>query len=191
MPAAPSRSTRASRATPSEGPLTYRWRSRGRSLGTAATARVTLPGGRTTTSVTLTVSDDKNQTSDARRTLRRGIERFTLSNDEAFDFGTASLTSIGKRRVERLRSDLARQVSAIGRIDISGYADFAGATGFNQRLSVQRAQTVRRALLRGLAVSPKRVHVTGYGESRARAQTWNDPRRTRDRRVDIKVTLAR
>jgi outer membrane protein OmpA-like peptidoglycan-associated protein len=176
---------------PEKGPLTYRWRSRGRSFGTGGTARITLPRGQTTTRVTLTVTDDHNQKSEAQRTLRRGVERFTLSNDEAFDFGAASLTVEGKRRLERLRSDLRGQVTAIRRIEISGYADFAGAAAFNQELSMQRAQTVRAALLKGLAVLPRRVRVTGYGEPRARAHTWNDPRRARDRRVDINVTLVR
>jgi len=140
--------------------------------------------------VTLTVTDDRGQRATAKRTVRLGVERITLLNDATFRFGKATLTGAGQTRIAELRSRLQGRPGTIERIDISGYADFAGTSRFNLDLSVRRAEAVRVALVKALKPAP-RVNVKGYGESRARAKTWDDPRRGRDRRVDIKVTLQR
>jgi outer membrane protein OmpA-like peptidoglycan-associated protein len=175
---------------PEGKPLSYGWRSRGNTLGREKTQPITLPKGHRSTAVTLTVTDDRGQRATAKRTVSLGVDRITLLNDATFSFGKTTLTGAGRTRIAELRSRLRGQAGTIERIDISGYADFAGTSRFNLDLSLQRAEAVRAALMKDLKpVRP--VKVNGYGESRARAKTWNDPRRGRDRRVDIKVTLQR
>jgi outer membrane protein OmpA-like peptidoglycan-associated protein len=173
--------------------LSYRWRA---DLGriTDEAARVTrfrLPAGEPLARIALRVTDDQGQRSPASRTrVKRKVVSVVLA-DGTFVFGKSDLTRAGRRSMARLSRQLVRRRGSIRRIAIDGFADFAGTLEFNQTLSEQRAQAVRSALHEALRSKRIRYVVRGHGETAAVAQTFSDPRRANDRRVEVEATLAR
>lgn len=72
------------------------------------------------------------------------------------------------------------------RIEISGHTDSTGAAAFNQRLSEDRADSVKSYLAsRGVAFG--RMYAVGYGPSRPVADNSTADGRARNRRVEIMV----
>ncbi|HET6555135.1 MAG TPA: OmpA family protein [Dyella sp.] len=79
-----------------------------------------------------------------------------------FDRGDeAGLLPEGKRELDRLLADLKQ--TALQRIDIVGHTDRLGRDAYNDRLSAQRAATVRDYLAsHGMSAMP--MHATGEGK---------------------------
>ncbi len=70
---------------------------------------------------------------------------------------------------------------------IGGYTDSVGVAADNKRLSEQRAQSVRKALVaNGIAAS--RLEAEGYGEEHPVADNATETGRTRNRRIALLVT---
>lgn len=73
-----------------------------------------------------------------------------------------------------------------GRLAIDGHTDNTGRSALNERLSRQRAEAVRRALIdRGIAAG--RLEATGHGPSRPIADNETEAGRAQNRRIEIKV----
>lgn len=73
-----------------------------------------------------------------------------------------------------------------GRLQIEGHTDNTGRFSSNERLSRQRAEAVRRALIdRGVASA--RLSAEGYASSRPIADNTTERGRARNRRIEIKV----
>ncbi|MCB9584853.1 MAG: OmpA family protein [Polyangiaceae bacterium] len=70
------------------------------------------------------------------------------------------------------------------KILLIGHTDTRGSTAYNQRLGLERAQTVKDVLV-AYGISPDRIELKSAGESQARA--GNDPLIAQgyDRRVDV------
>jgi outer membrane protein OmpA-like peptidoglycan-associated protein len=173
---------------PEGGPLMHEWSVSSGRIGAPDEQRTTytLPRRARAGWVILRVTDDHDQRSSPHRErVKRDLIVDTLSADETFDFGESKLTTAGKNHVASLLTEVRSLGAVVTDARILGYTDFVGDTDFNQGLSEERARTVERALLDPLHV-PKRVRtVKGFGETRARARTWNDPGRANDRRVEI------
>lgn len=73
------------------------------------------------------------------------------------------------------------------RIIIEGYTDVIGSYEYNQRLSEQRAATVASWFVNNHHVPESRIHIEGYGKTRAQAKSNDEEGRKKDRRVDIWV----
>lgn len=90
------------------------------------------------------------------------VERITLDADALFDFDKATLRPAGRVAlddfVSRLKGIDPEMITAIG------YTDRLGSTAYNQRLSEQRAQTVRAYLI-DHGIQPDRVQAEGRGEA--------------------------
>ena len=71
-------------------------------------------------------------------------------------------------------------------IEVAGHTDSVGDAGYNQTLSVQRAQSVA-SYLSGRGVSMQRMIVVGAGESRPIASNDTDSGRAQNRRVEITI----
>jgi OmpA-OmpF porin, OOP family len=72
---------------------------------------------------------------------------------------------------------------------IEGHADSIGSNGYNQRLSLQRAQAVARYLVSHFAIESNQLEILGLGEERPIADNSTEGGRNRNRRVQI-VTLG-
>jgi OOP family OmpA-OmpF porin len=119
--------------------------------------------------------------------------RLSLSADALFAFDKYSLNSTG----EALLSDLAVQIKAADayRIVVTGHTDRIGSTAYNQKLSEQRANTVRDYLTGKGAVSAL-ITTSGKGETEPMTTTEVCKGRISpkliaclqpDRRVDIDI----
>jgi len=73
------------------------------------------------------------------------------------------------------------------RIEVEGHTDTRGAKAYNQRLSQDRAGTVRGWLLDHYQLRPENLVAKGYGEERPETKERNDEELLRNRRVVLTV----
>lgn len=106
---------------------------------------------------------------------------YTLSGG-AFASSGASLTGSGRASLNRLAAQLGRTVS----LHIDGYSDSQGADAANLRLSQQRADAVRKALV-DAGLNAGRIQAVGRGETAPVADNASAEGRARNRRVEITV----
>ncbi len=90
------------------------------------------------------------------------FERVTLSATELFGFDSAVL-QIPQPKLDEIASALG-QHGEIMDIDIIGYTDHLGSTQYNQKLSEQRAVSVKDYLT-NKGVAPERLKAKGLGEA--------------------------
>ncbi|RFS81479.1 hypothetical protein D0T12_31515 [Actinomadura spongiicola] len=111
-----------------------------------------------------------------------------------FGFGSAQLSTPVKEALARTTRDIGTDADPAQPISIVGHTDAHGPADYNQRLSIQRARTVREALGE-LAAHGFRFEVSGKGERtpiavETHADGSDDPSgRARNRRVEITYTL--
>ena len=70
-------------------------------------------------------------------------------------------------------------------VEIAGHADDTGGEEYNMRLSLQRAESVKAALV-ARAVDPARISTAGYGDTLPVAPNDNDENKALNRRVEIR-----
>ena len=81
--------------------------------------------------------------------------------------------------------DMLRQNPNV-KIEIEGHTDSTGTSGFNQRLSELRAESVADWLIRN-GVSSKRMKTMGYGDTRPIADNKTAEGRRKNRRTEILI----
>lgn len=109
-------------------------------------------------------------------------------NQVTFSLSRADLTEESKKALnieaQRLKRVFSQHPNA--HAQISGYADSTGPASYNKKLSLRRAQTVRRYLVsQGVAAS--RLKAQGFGESNPVATNRTRTGRLSNRRVVVKV----
>lgn len=107
--------------------------------------------------------------------------------DVLFDFDEASLKPGGERAAERVAEFMQEYPDR--RIRVEGYTDSSGPESYNQKLSEQRAQSVKEAIV-DQGIDSSRVVTQGYGESYPVASNENPGGRQRNRRVEIVISDA-
>ena len=95
-----------------------------------------------------------------------------------FDYNSSRLGPAG-REVVKLAAD-AYKTGTPSSVQVTGYTDPSGSAGYNQRLSLRRANAVA-AELQSDGVPQNALVVSGQGESS------NEPTPGQDRRVDVTV----
>lgn len=73
------------------------------------------------------------------------------------------------------------------RVEISGHTDSIGSDSYNQKLSYQRANSVKDYLLRYHNVDPSRLIAVGYGETQPIADNRTKSGRDLNRRIEFKI----
>lgn len=117
-------------------------------------------------------------------------QKISLNADVLFAFGSAKLTANGQQEVAQVAAVI--QAAAPAPVHITGYTDRIGAPAYNQRLSLERAQTVVNAL-RAQGVAPERMHASGAGSADPLVECAAQPKQaliaclSPNRRVDIVV----
>jgi OOP family OmpA-OmpF porin len=69
------------------------------------------------------------------------------------------------------------------KVNLMGYTDSSGDDGFNQKLSEQRAQSVKQAIVDRHGVDPSRIKAIGKGEENPVADNTTAEGRAKNRRV--------
>jgi OOP family OmpA-OmpF porin len=115
-------------------------------------------------------------------------EKVTLASDALFDFDKAVLKPEGKTKLDQLGR--RQQGMAVEAIIATGYTDSVGSDGYNDRLSMRRAEAVKTYLVSNGAEAG-RVFVEGKGEKQPVADNATAEGRAQNRRVQIEVVGTR
>ncbi len=81
-------------------------------------------------------------------------------------------------------ADMLRTHTEIGSVEIQGHTDDSGTPEYNMRLSAERANAVREALIRD-GVEPNRLTARGYGQEKPLVPNTNEANRAKNRRVQL------
>jgi OOP family OmpA-OmpF porin len=121
-------------------------------------------------------------------------QKINFSADALFDFDKADLRPEGKAMLEDLTRVLQGATYEV--ILAIGHADRIGSTKYNQKLSVRRAETVKKYLVEK-GIAPNRVYAEGKGETQPLTKSADCRMKNRkaliaclqpDRRVDVEVS---
>lgn len=83
-----------------------------------------------------------------------------------FDFGSAALTTAGRRALDALGQALQQPALAGARFEIGGHTDAIGTPAYNLALSQRRADAARDYLVNHEHIDPSRLTTIGYGSAR-------------------------
>ena len=101
-----------------------------------------------------------------------------------FESQSAILSEGGKRYLALIAKDLIKNDDYI--IEIAGHTDNIGTDAYNQKLSEQRADSAKKALVKE-GVSPESIVVIGEGELKPMADNNTSEGRALNRRIEMKM----
>ena len=102
-----------------------------------------------------------------------------------FESGTAQLRDQSTALLEEVAAVL-RKHPEIEACEVAGHTDNTGTPEFNQQLSEQRAQAVRKWLITR-SIDARRLTTRGYGDTRPIADNATAEGRARNRRVEFVI----
>ena len=109
----------------------------------------------------------------------------TFQNIE-FEFGSEKLTRGSYPTLDQIAKTL-KDNSITVRISVAGYTDYIGSKEYNMKLSVRRANSVRKYLLHK-KVPAKSISIIGYGKEYPIATNKTSEGRRKNRRVEFKMS---
>jgi OmpA-OmpF porin, OOP family len=115
-------------------------------------------------------------------------EKVTFAADVHFDFDKATLKPAGKAKLD----DLAAKVGGMNLevVIAIGHADEIGSDAYNMKLSVRRAEAVKKYLV-SKSIEANRVYTEGKGKRQPVASNKTKEGRAKNRRVEIEVIGTR
>jgi outer membrane protein OmpA-like peptidoglycan-associated protein len=118
---------------------------------------------------------------------RRLIFEVTLSEDQGnFAFGKAELPDPAKARLDQVVTSLKADPKTVF-IEIEGHTDNVGGPTVNQRIGLERAESVKRYLYEQHQVPLHKINVISYGEDKPVAPNNTRDGRAQNRRVVVKI----
>jgi OOP family OmpA-OmpF porin len=111
-------------------------------------------------------------------------EKVTYSADTFFDFDKAVLKPDGRAALDELTTRL--QGMNLEVIIAVGHTDSVGTDAYNQKLSIRRAESVKR-YLQSKGIEPNRIYTEGKGEKQPIASNKTREGRAKNRRVEVEV----
>ena len=125
--------------------------------------------------------------------------RVSFSAESLFAFDKTVIKPEGKAALDRFANEL--RGTQFDRIGVEGHADRLGSNSYNQRLSTQRAESVKAYLVSAGGVAANKISAVGKGETMpvTKPGDCRGNKRTKalvaclqpDRRVDVEVTATR
>jgi len=115
------------------------------------------------------------------------VEASRIAVDEKIHFGTGSAEILEQSHA--LLNDVARVLREhpeITKVRIEGHTDNQGGAALNQRLSQQRADSVRQYIV-GQGIDAGRIEAQGFGLSRPVDSNDTETGRSRNRRVEFNI----
>jgi outer membrane protein OmpA-like peptidoglycan-associated protein len=117
--------------------------------------------------------------------LRRG--RIVIFGKVHFDTGSARIQKRSHALLDQI-ADVMKEHHEVRHVSVDGYTDNVGPPELNVRLSRERAESVRAALIeRG--VHKDRLRIQGFGESHPVAPNRTRAGRAKNRRVEFVATM--
>lgn len=118
---------------------------------------------------------------------RRLILEVTLSEDQGnFDRAKADLPEAARGRLDQLMNQVKGDSKSVF-IEIEGHTDNTGSSEFNDRLGLERAESVKRYIYEQHQIPLHRINVISYGENKPVAPNNTREGRAQNRRVVIRV----
>jgi len=117
------------------------------------------------------------------KTMQEGDE--LVMNNIQFELGSATLTKTGKQELDKLSAFMNQN----GKVEIllSGHTSTDGTNSFNKALSVNRVKTCKLYLM-AKGIDEGRIQVIGYGSDKPIAPNDTEQNRSKNRRVEMKIT---
>jgi outer membrane protein OmpA-like peptidoglycan-associated protein len=118
---------------------------------------------------------------------RKLIFEVTLSEDQGnFKFGQAALPDEAKSRLDQVVTSLKTDPKNVF-IEIEGHTDNVGGKDLNERLGMERAESVKRYIYEAHQIPLHKINVISYGEDKPVAPNNTRNGRAMNRRVVVKV----
>ena len=105
-----------------------------------------------------------------------------------FEFGSAALTENSEEGVVMLKAFLESHPELD--VELAGHTDNVGSDAYNFKLSQERAEVVRQALI-DKGVASERLTAKGYGSTKPRYPNDTDEHRALNRRTEMIVKEVR
>ena len=102
-----------------------------------------------------------------------------------FDTGSARLDKQSQEQLKNI-SEILKAHPAVN-IKLGGYTDNTGSAALNQKLSAERAASVKTELV-DMGIATDRIETEGYGQEHPVASNDTDEGRAQNRRISIRVT---
>ena len=115
-------------------------------------------------------------------------QKVTFAADAFFDFNKSVLKPEAKAKLDDLTGKLKGITLEV--IIAVGHTDAIGSDGYNQKLSVRRAEAVK-AYLVTKGIEPNRIYTEGKGKKQPVADNKTAEGRAKNRRVEIEVVGTR
>ena len=118
---------------------------------------------------------------------RKLVYAVTLSEDQGnFKFGDTDLPDAAKARLDQMVSQLKTNPQNIF-IEIEGHTDNVGDVALNERIGMERAESVKRYLYEQHQVPLHKINVISYGEAKPVSPNNTRDGRAMNRRVVVRV----
>ncbi|MDY5028541.1 OmpA family protein, partial [Hallerella succinigenes] len=103
----------------------------------------------------------------------------------SFKVGSAELVPSTLATLDKTIAGLKKNAKA--KVEIEGHTSSEGGEEYNQKLSEDRANSVRDYMI-SKGISKDRVTAIGYGYSRPKASNDTEEGRKQNRRIEVRVT---
>jgi peptidoglycan-associated lipoprotein len=118
---------------------------------------------------------------------KRIVYEVTLSEDQGnFKLSEAALPAEAKARIDEVVKQLKANPNG-AYIEVEGYTDNRGDKTYNEKLGLDRAESVKRYLYEEHQIPLHRISVISYGSDKPIAPNTTKAGRAQNRRVVIKV----
>jgi len=114
--------------------------------------------------------------------------KVTLNADALFDFDKSVLKPAAKASLDSLAGKVKSLTLEV--IVAVGHTDSIGTDAYNQKLSIRRAESVKKYLV-SQGIEARRIYVEGKGESQPVADNKTAEGRAKNRRVQIEAIGTR
>jgi outer membrane protein OmpA-like peptidoglycan-associated protein len=114
-----------------------------------------------------------------------GKSSWVVLDHMQFENNSTKLAASSDQQIENLGKILAAYPEAT--VKIGGYTDNVGNPAENMKLSRERAEAARDAIVRS-GIDAKRVSAQGYGEQNPLASNSTEEGRAQNRRISVLVT---
>ena len=135
-----------------------------------------------------TVGNEANAKFDSiDRASKRLVYEVVLSEDQGnFKFGRVNLPDEAKQKIDQMVSQLKQDPKNIF-LEIEGHTDSLGTPKVNERIGLERAESVKKYLYEQYQIPLHKMNVISYGQEKPIAPNKTKAGRAQNRRVVIKV----